>query len=108
MNSRAPQNCYRDEGNSGGDYIVIEKLKDGMAYIEIGHCCVMTVSKIVPVEVLTSILSKIFFEGNPKVEDIIGWSGEFKKQLLEKIKDKESFTYTRPRKRYRPLSAVIV
>lgn len=87
MKKRDPQNGYRDEGNNGGDYLVIEKLKDGMAYVEIGHSCVMTVSKVMPVEVLTSILSRVFFNGDPKVEDMIEWGGSYKKDLLSKIKD---------------------
>jgi len=49
-------------GNKGGDYITITQTKAqaqrSCFFIEVGHCCVVTLRAVVPVEFLTSLITK--------------------------------------------------
>lgn len=67
------------EGNGGGDYLdlkVVSKYK-GCIHVKSGHCCVTTINKILPVEVLTAILSEWLIAANDDVEQGIrnAWKG---------------------------------
>ena len=56
------------EGNNGGDYVTISQSKAqgkrSCFFIEVGHCCVVTLRAVVPVEFLTSLLSKFMLMGS--------------------------------------------
>jgi hypothetical protein len=75
------------EGNGGGDYLdlkVVSKQK-GCIQVKSGHCCVNTIDKILPVEVLTAILSEWLTTSNGDVEQGIRnvWKGN--KSAAEKL-----------------------
>lgn len=76
------------EGNNGGDILEIVDNKDGTIYLRSGHCCVISVDKIVPVEFLTAIISEVMLNHNNNVNEVIdsfGWSQEFKDSLKLKV-----------------------
>lgn len=79
------------EGNKGGDYLRIALIKDNIVQLEIGHCCIVTISHEIPVEILTSILSKATDYGH--FEDLeLEWDDEFSQKLkaqVKKINEKE-------------------
>jgi len=92
------------EGNKGGDYITIREITSSMMHIEIGHCCVVVLDKVVPVEVLTSVLSGVLLDAAPKTGDNVvekllykwsNWDDEFKKLLIDRtLTYKESLDRT--------------
>lgn len=82
----APQRLYA-EGNNGGDYFDITLLDDDTARLEVGHCCVIYIDEVVPVEFITSALAKAVCDKDVK-EFIkgVGWTEDFTKSLISKIK----------------------
>lgn len=78
----------RAEGNNGGDYIDIERRKNGTIKLEAGSCCVKFIDAIVPVEFLTGILMNMIMEYNSLEEiiDSFNWSSEYKEELKLKIR----------------------
>jgi len=64
------------QGNNGGDYVKISQTvgqsKESCLNIEVGHCCVVTLRAVVPVEFLTSLITKFMFtdtEGMSRATD---------------------------------------
>lgn len=53
---------FRMSGNNGGDYFHIEEIKDGRVFLEIGHCCVVSTKHIIPIELLTAVLTQVGIE----------------------------------------------
>ena len=73
------------EGNKGGDYLRIAHIKDNMVRLEIGHCCVVTISHEIPVEILTSLLCKATNYGDfENVE--LPWDDEFSQKLKAQVR----------------------
>lgn len=64
------------EGNKGGDYLALEVQPDGRVFIEVGHCCVVYVRKIVPVEILTSVLATALTNPDPTKWEL-DWDSTF-------------------------------
>lgn len=75
------------EGNKGGDYLKITKLKDNLVELEIGHCCVVSLHKIVPVEFLTGTLTniEIYDGGVENAIEKIGWDRVFTTGLCSQV-----------------------
>lgn len=53
---------FRAEGNNGGDFIEVSSVfKDErdneMIHLQVGHCCVYTINCVLPVSLLTKMLS---------------------------------------------------
>ena len=56
-------------GNDGTDYVVIEATPEGMCHIEIGHCCVVILDKVVPIEWLTGLFGALTSEFCKNIKD---------------------------------------
>lgn len=66
------------EGNGGGDYLDLQIVDGGLIKVSVGHCCVRTIDAVLPVEVLTAIISNWLVEGaNGDIEQGIKnvWAG---------------------------------
>ena len=75
------------EGNNGGDYLVIEPLPDGRIHLEVGHCCVVDIDHIVPVEFITSVLSAAVIE-HGSVQAVMGamrWDHDYTEHLVAQV-----------------------
>ncbi len=75
------------EGNNGGDSFHATIKDDGRVCLQIAHCCVYTVDHIVPVEWLSTAITKAVLESGG-VEEIIkksGWPKDFIDKLCAKI-----------------------
>ena len=83
-------NRFYIEGNNGGDYLVIEPLPDGRIHLEVGHCCVIGIDHIVPVEFITSVLSAAVIEhGSVKaVMESMRWDRDYIEQLVAQIEER--------------------
>lgn len=77
------------EGNNGGDFVEIKKIEDGLIHLRIGHCCVMIIDKIVPVEFLTASLSEMILEHDNinSIIDSFCWDKKYKDKLKDKVKE---------------------
>ena len=76
------------EGNNGADYIKIQELADGQLALEVGHCCVITLKHIIPVEWLSAVLSEAVIDTNGDIGqclDVINWPDDFKQELKRRI-----------------------
>jgi len=74
------------EGNGGGDYLTMEVLPDGRVSLEVGHCCVVMINHIVPVEFITAALSRAVEDNGPKeMLEQIGWSKDFTDKLTAQV-----------------------
>jgi hypothetical protein len=75
------------EGNGGGDYLDLKIVsrEKGCIQVKSGHCCVTTINKILPVEVITAILSEWLIAANDDVEQGIRnvWQGN--ESAVEKL-----------------------
>lgn len=92
------------DGNSGGDRIELSiaggtvwspregclSVEDALLRLTVGHCCVIDIDAVVPVEFLTGILSKVVTEqgGIEGAIRWIGWSGDFTQGLIDKVVQK--------------------
>lgn len=72
------------EGNNGGDYLQMEMLDDGLVRIEVGHCCIKTGPKVVPIELLTAVLFSAVSGNWHKTLDAIAWPSDYKAELKAK------------------------
>lgn len=74
------------EGNNGADYLTIIPLGGNLLQIEVGHCCVVTLIKIVPVEFLTALITNSIEAFG--IEEIINqlW-GKYGPVLCAQVKD---------------------
>jgi hypothetical protein len=50
--------CVEVEGNNGGDYLKIISMGGDEIYLEVGHCCVVSFRGIIPVQMLTALISQ--------------------------------------------------
>lgn len=57
-------------GNNGGDVLEIRRLSDGRLQLKVGHCRVWTIHCVLPVEILTALLSRAVMESG-SIEDTI-------------------------------------
>ncbi len=81
-------------GNKGGDILDIVLRDNELLHIRSGHCCVMTIDKVVPVEFMTALLSKVMLENDNdigKIIDSFDWSQEYKDELKKKVKSPYDF-----------------
>lgn len=70
------------QGNKGGDYLKIEPRGGNLVYVEVGHCCVVTVKQEMPVEILTAVLTQW--------EEIeLPWSDTLNDSLLKQVSTTE-------------------
>lgn len=80
----------RIEGNNGGDYLEISPASDNLVLLEVGHCCVVTIQHIVPVEFITAVLARAVLEHNTVQGAITalpwGQTGDFTAQLAAQVK----------------------
>lgn len=75
------------QGNNGGDYLLLRKVSENSLFIEVGHCCVVTLQVIVPTEVITGLFSGLT-EGcgfKEAVAKFLPWDEEFNEQIINKI-----------------------
>jgi len=72
------------EGNNGGDYVCITPQADNTVHLEIGHCCVVTVDMIIPVEFLTKIITDGIANGFKNHVEY--WGDDFGTKLLKQVK----------------------
>ena len=89
------------EGNKGGDFIKLSKVKDNILRLETAHCCVYNFSHEMPVEVLTSLLSdlSLYFEDEDKLFKKLGWNKEYKDILINQVKKIDYFENKKPLKK---------
>ena len=81
------------EGNNGGDVIKIIDNHDGTIYLFSGHCCVVDVQCIVPVEFLTAIINDVMLNNDCNVKKVIDsfkWDESFKTELKLKVNENGS------------------
>lgn len=79
-------------GNKGGDILRIVDIEDGTIYLESGHNCIFSIKKVVPVEVLTAMISQVMLDNDcdiNKVIDSFNWDDGFKKELKSKVRKVE-------------------
>lgn len=75
------------EGNRGGDYLKIETLGGNLIRLEVGHCCIIVIRHIVPVEFVTAMLFAAVEKNN--VEDAMRsapWPTDFVEKLCSQIR----------------------
>ena len=91
----------RLEGNNGGDYINLSQTtyqaNKNVLFIEVGHCCVVMLRAEIPVEFLTSLISKFMLtgvDGNSRsshdelksfAEEVLDYNKGYVQELLTKI-----------------------
>ena len=73
---------FEAEGNKGGDYLRLRLVKENLVDVEVGHCCVVTVRKRMPVEILTAIISTWQSFDLP-------WEDEVNDALLSQVSETE-------------------
>lgn len=91
------------EGNNGGDFLNIQQtqkqIDENTCHIEVGHCCVIPLRAVVPVEYLTALLNQQVMN-TPLMEDgailtdihrmvhnvVKDWSPEFANSLVAKAR----------------------
>lgn len=78
----------RIEGNNGGDYLEISSAGNNLVLLEVGHCCVVTIRHIVPVEFITAVLARAVLEHNTIQGAItaLPWAGVFTEKLAAQVK----------------------
>lgn len=87
INMRAELPLLRIEGNNGGDYLTIKPLGGNLVALEIGHCCVVTIRHVVPIEWITAVLTEDVLQ-HENVKDAVnalGWSKDFTSQLAAQV-----------------------
>ena len=77
-------NSLQLEGNNGGDFLEITVLPDSLVSIRVGHCCVATDTKVIPVELLTATLFPIISGDWHTAIDATAWPKDFKDALKNK------------------------
>lgn len=82
-----PQPTIRIEGNNGGDYLEIKPLEGNLVRLEVGHCCVVTIEHIVPVEFITAMLTDAVLKHGSIQNAIqaISWPKDFTEQLATQV-----------------------
>lgn len=78
------------EGNNGGDYLKIEQKEGEMMLLEVGSCCVASIAKTLPVQVVTAALTEWILKHNNDIEQAIksqGWKPEYAEQLIKLVKE---------------------
>lgn len=78
-------------GNKGGDRLEVRLLHQGedtaFVHLKVGHCCVYSINAIVPVELLTSLLTKALRYGDIKgaAPEWLEWSEEVNAEIVDGI-----------------------
>ena len=81
------------EGNKGGDYLEIIHEGDetnNMIKLRVGHCCVPTIEKTIPIEILTYALTHVLGMYHDSFENLIetsGWSDTFITKLQGMVQE---------------------
>lgn len=81
------QPTIRIEGNNGGDYLEIKPLGGNLVRLEVGHCCVVTIEHIVPVEFITAVLTEAVLK-HESIQAAIKateWPKDFTEQLAAQV-----------------------
>ena len=88
------------EGNNGGDFIDLEKYHEdvhdpdsNLVHLEIGNCCVRTITASVPVEFITGTLTEAVLRHGGLREAImaLGWEEDFKRKLVSQVVELDNF-----------------
>ena len=79
-----PRRRISVQGNNDGDYLLIEERGDGMVALEVGHCCVVCISHLVPVELITAALTEML-----DYEYTQGWPSDFEEKLRGQVRKLE-------------------
>ena len=82
-------------GNNDGDFIRLVQYKsqekDCTVYLEIGHCCVITVRHQIPVEYLTTLITENVLKHSDihgAVKDVFkDFSNEYTEDRISKVKE---------------------
>lgn len=77
-------------GNNGGDLLSIYDNKDDTITIQSGHCCVMDMSYVLPVEVVTGIFNRLMMDNNGDINKVTdyalsGHNSQYVSMLKSKI-----------------------
>jgi hypothetical protein len=77
------------EGNGGGDFFRITEAGDGLLKLAVGHCNVVMIDAIVPVEFLTAAIADVVIrhEGAIQFLQSTNWPDDYKDELAGKVKD---------------------
>lgn len=78
------------EGNNGGDYLKIALAGENLVRLEVGNCCVHTITAIVPVEFITGVLTDAVLRHNGDVPGAImalDWPDDFKRCLCAQVQE---------------------
>lgn len=78
------KNKIHIDGNNYGDYLILEKKKNNMVYIEVGHCCVVYLRAEMPTEILTATLANTLI-GDTK-DWKLPWDEDYNNSLKKKVK----------------------
>lgn len=75
-------------GNGSGDFVELKPLDDGLVYLKLGHCCLIEIDHVVPVEFITALIAGAVIEAGSLEEALrkTHWNPEFLDQLCAKIK----------------------
>lgn len=90
MDKRKEPQRIQLSGNNDGDYLILKAVDERRVYIELGHCCVVTLRHIIPVEFITGALSEwIRRSGKAYNQEhmgdavrAIGWAEPFTTELI--------------------------
>jgi hypothetical protein len=79
---------FYSEANNGGNYLLIEEAEqDGWVHVEIGHCCTISVSKLLPIELITAVFTELTdVELSAGIMNAL-WDTEYGKSLAKRIRD---------------------
>jgi hypothetical protein len=77
------------EGNLAGDFLEIVDQGNDTVHIKCGHCCVIVLDAVVPVEFLTALIFQAMINHDDNISAVIDtfdWSDKYKNQLKAKVK----------------------
>lgn len=104
MSRKRRKKQYQDsqiylEGNKGGDYVLLQQSeqqkKNSVCFLEVGHCCIVYIKAVVPVEFITALFAE--FEaatvGKTLASRILSrlpWEESFNEELANKVREEQS------------------
>lgn len=86
------ENKFYAEGNKGGEFLSLEKINQNnsnLVKLIVGHCCVPYVRHMVPIEIITSLLSQMDFDNKEDLIEKLDWDKDYAKELVNSIEKKE-------------------
>ena len=76
------------EGNSGANYIDIEKIDDNRIRLKVGDCCVHTIDVIITAEVFSNFLTQMVLQSNTNLievaKGVLSWDKETNEKYLKR------------------------